>query len=48
MFYLEVVGCDGGEECRSGHLFASYEGVKEALAETEWVRYVITELVVNT
>lgn len=47
MFYLEVVDCDKGEECCSGHLFASFEGLKEALAETDWVRFVITELVVN-
>lgn len=47
MFYLEVVACDGGEECRSGHLFASYENVKEALAESEWIRFVVAELVIN-
>ena len=44
MFYLEFVQHEGGEENYHGQLHNTYIGVKEALAQAEWVRFVVTQL----
>ncbi|EEG77035.1 hypothetical protein [Dethiobacter alkaliphilus] len=44
MFYLEFVQSDGGEENSHCQLHNTYTGVKETLAQTEWIRFVVTQL----
>ena len=44
MFYVEFVQHVGGEENCQGQLHNTYTGVKEALAQTDWVRFIVTQL----